>query len=164
LQAHGLAGPIVGELLKQGQVEIDGRVIGLHEVSQVRPGQSFAFVMDTRPCPGAQKLALGVDLLVCEATFLSSESHLAQQSGHMTALQAAVLASQSGARRLVLGHFSQRYEDAEVLLAEAKTVHEDVLLALEPDPNCDSLRHRISVPRRRETQPMSQADPTELNT
>jgi ribonuclease Z len=150
LDAAGLTGPIVGQLLKQGQVEINGKVVRCDEVTEVRAGQSFAFVMDTRPCPGAQTLALGADLLVCEATFLSSESQLAQASGHMTALQAATLARDSGARRLVLGHFSQRYEDANVFLAEAKTVHEDVMLALEPDPTSDSQRHRIAVPERRE--------------
>jgi len=150
LDVFGLKGPIVGELLKKGQVEINGRVVHRHEVTEVRPGQSFAFVMDTRPCEGARTLAAGVDLLVCESTFLSSESQLAGQSGHMTALQAAHLARDSGARRLVLGHFSQRYDDAGGFLAEAKTVHEDVALALEPDPISESLRHRISVPPRNE--------------
>lgn len=148
LDALGLKGPIVGELLRKGQVELNGRTIRRDEVAEARPGQSFAFVMDTRPCEGARTLARGADLLVCEATFHSSESEMAQLSGHMTSLQAGALARDAGVRRLVLGHFSQRYDDTGVLLAEARTLHADVVAAVEPDPRSDSTRHRIEVPKR----------------
>lgn len=151
LNDAGLQGPIVGELLRSGRVEFKGRTVLRHEVAEVKPGQSFAFVMDTRPCEGADALALGADLLVCESTFLSSESDVAQESGHMTALDAATLARDSGTRLLVLGHFSQRYENAEDFVAEARTLHSDVVAAEEPDPSSlQSSRHRIPLPDRRE--------------
>jgi len=150
LDAAGIKGPIVGELLRKGRVEVNGRTIRRQEVAEVRPGQAFAFVMDTRLCEGAQALALGADLLVCEATFLSSEAALAKESGHLTALEAGTLARDAGARRLVLGHFSQRYEDAQTLVAEARKVHEDVLAAVEPDPSGEGTQHRIAVPDRKE--------------
>ena len=144
LDALGIQGPAVGELLKNGKIQWNGATIRRHEVAEVKAGQSFAFVMDTRLCAGAETLALGADLLVAEATFLSSESELATESGHMTALQAGCLARDSGSRRLVLGHFSQRYEDEEVLVAEAQAVHDDVVAAREPDPSRRSQRHKIA--------------------
>ena len=55
--------------------------VRLEDVSVTKPGQSFAFVMDTRRCPGAEQLAAGVDLLVIEATFLDSEEEQARQFG-----------------------------------------------------------------------------------
>ena len=60
----------------------------LDEVSELRPGQSFAFVMDTSWCAGALELADRADLLVCEATFLSTEQDLATRCGHLTAREA----------------------------------------------------------------------------
>jgi ribonuclease Z len=99
------------------------------EVSHRRPGQSFAFVMDTRWCDAALELADGVDLLVCESTFLDRHAALAERYRHMTALQAGTLARQARARRLVLTHFSARYPDADELGREARTVFDDVVVA-----------------------------------
>src|SRR5437588_1793141 len=103
----------VGELIRAGRVVAGGRAVTLEEVSEPRPGQSFALVMDTRPCPGAEQLARGADLLVCEATYLDGERAEAHEHFHLTAAQAARLARDGGARRLALTHFSQRYASAE---------------------------------------------------
>lgn len=70
LEQCGVRGPAIKRLLDAGQIDIAGRTIRLEEVSEARRGQSVAVVMDTRPCPGAEGLAHGVDLLVCEATYL----------------------------------------------------------------------------------------------
>jgi ribonuclease Z len=118
LAAAGIKGPAVSRLRAEGRL---GDVT-LEDVSVRKPGQSFAFIMDTRRCEGAEKLAAGVDLLVIEATFLDSETELATQFGHLTARQAARLAADAGARELVLTHFSQRYPIDEAparYLAEA---------------------------------------------
>lgn len=149
LEASGLSGKAVGELLKTGSLEWNGKTISRQELTEIREGQSFAFVMDTRVCDGAARLAQDADLLCCEATFLSSEAEIAKLSGHMTALEAGILARDAGVRRLVIGHFSQRYENSELMLEEAKTVHNDVILAKEPCLETDEDRHRISVPARR---------------
>jgi ribonuclease Z len=129
LDELGIAGPDVGRLRETGRIEVDGRTITVEEVSELRQGQSFAFVMDTRWCVAALDLAAGVDLLVCEATFLSTDEHLAAQYGHLTARQAGRLAAEAGARRLVLSHFSNRYPDARVLADEAAEEFDDVVLA-----------------------------------
>ncbi|WP_422734297.1 ribonuclease Z [Micromonospora sp. WMMD558] len=120
LSAYGIAGPAVGELLRVGHLDVDGRRVTRDEVSVPRPGQRFAFVMDTGLCDGVYALAEHADLLVIESTFLESESALAAEVGHLTAAQAARVASECGVRRLVLTHFSQRYADANRFADEAR--------------------------------------------
>jgi ribonuclease Z len=115
LAAHGISGPRVGELQRRGR--LDG--VDLADVSTVRPGQRFAFVMDTRLCDAVYALAEGADMLVVESTFLDEDAGLATEYGHLTARQAARVAAESGVRRLVLTHFSQRYTDPDRFAAEA---------------------------------------------
>ncbi|SDJ36030.1 ribonuclease Z [Nonomuraea maritima] len=109
LAAHGIRGAEVGELQRTGSV----RGVTLDQCSAPRPGQSMAFIMDTRLCDAVYELADGVDLLVIESTFLSAESALAKEYGHLTAFEAGAVAAESGARRLVLTHFSERYGFAD---------------------------------------------------
>lgn len=129
LAALGIEGPAVGKLQQEGSVQVNGRTVHLEEVSELRLGQRFAFIMDTRLCDGAFELAERADMLVCESTYLSSEKDLAEAYGHLTAAQAARIALDSGAKLLVLTHFSQRYPDASVLLDEAASVFANVVLA-----------------------------------
>ncbi|BAL86004.1 putative ribonuclease Z [Actinoplanes missouriensis 431] len=117
LVQHGIQGPAVGELQRAGRL---GEVT-LEQVSTVRPGQSFAFVMDTGLCDNVYALADGVDMLVIESTFLAEDAAMAAQVGHLTAGQAAAVARESGVRTLVLTHFSQRYQDPSRFLEEART-------------------------------------------
>jgi ribonuclease Z len=119
LAAAGIAGPDVGRLQREGRIEAGGRVVALDDVSEVRRGQRFAFVMDTRLCAAVHDLARDVDLLVIESTFLDANADLAGAYGHLTAGQAARAAAEAGVRRLVLTHFSQRYEDPNAFGAEA---------------------------------------------
>jgi ribonuclease Z len=140
LRARGVSGPAVAELIDVGHIDVGGHTVTLEEVSEHRPGQSFAFVMDTRWCEAAIELATDVDVLVCEATFLSGDEELAEISGHLTAQQAGRLAARAGARRLVLSHFSQRYRDPTASAADAGREFADVIVA-------EDLQ-RIPVPRR----------------
>ncbi len=142
LAALGLRGPAVGVLQREGSVRLDGRTVTLAQVSEVRRGQRFAFVMDTRLCEGVGELAEGADLLVIEATFLNAEAALAEEHGHLTAAQAAKAAAEAGVRTLVLTHFSQRYPDLAGHLAEARE-HFDGELVVAED------LARIPVPPRR---------------
>jgi ribonuclease Z len=119
LAVLGIAGPDVGRLQREGSLTVNGRRVTVTEVSEVRPGQRFAFVMDTRLCDGVYALADGADLLVIEATFLNADAELADQYGHLTAAQAAAVAAECGVRTLVLTHFSQRYQDPEAVRVEA---------------------------------------------
>jgi ribonuclease Z len=119
LAAAGVHGPDIARLQHDGSIAVDGRVIGLEEVSVERPPQRVAVVMDTAWCDGALALAEGVDLLVCEATFDRCHAPLAERAGHLTAWQAGRLAREAGARQLVITHFSQRYPDVGLLVDQA---------------------------------------------
>ncbi|WP_227996804.1 ribonuclease Z [Nocardia australiensis] len=142
LRALGLDGPAVGELQRRGSIEWGGRTVTSAEVSVPRPGQSFAFVMDTRLCAGIHELAAGVDMLVIEATFLDTDAHLAEKYGHLTAGQAARVAAEAGARTLVLTHFSQRYRTLDEHHAEAARHFTGPIVIAED-------LARIPLPRRR---------------
>ncbi|TDO18357.1 ribonuclease Z [Mycobacterium sp. BK086] len=112
LSRFGISGPSVGELDRAGVLRVGEQVVDVEQVSELRRGQRFAFVMDTRLCDGVYELADGADMLVIEATFLAEDEDLAHQYGHLTARQAAQVAADCGVRTLVLTHFSQRYVDA----------------------------------------------------
>jgi ribonuclease Z len=120
LSADGIIGPEIGELQRAGHLDVRGRRVTLEQVSAPRPGQSFAFVMDTGLCDAVYELADRADLLVIESTFLAEDADLAAQVGHLTAGQAAAVARESGVRLLVLSHFSQRYPDPQRFLDEAR--------------------------------------------
>jgi ribonuclease Z len=119
LAEYGVTGPAVGRVQRAGSLEVDGRTVRLEDVSEVRRGQRFAFVMDTRLCENVLRLAENADLLVIESTYLSSETELARRFGHLTARQAARVAAECGVRKLVLTHFSQRYLEPERFAEEA---------------------------------------------
>ncbi|MFB6983038.1 ribonuclease Z [Streptomyces scopuliridis] len=116
LAAHGITGPDVGRLQREGV--LNG--VTLEEVSETRRGQRFAFVMDTRLCDGVHALAEGCDLLVIESTFLDGDERLATDHGHLTAGQAARAARDAGVGHLVLTHFSQRYSDPDEFERQAR--------------------------------------------
>ncbi|KUN83567.1 ribonuclease Z [Streptomyces bungoensis] len=139
LAAHGIAGPDVGRLQREGRL---GGVT-LEDVSEVRRGQRFAFVMDTRLCDGVHALAEGCDLLVIESTFLDEDVELAVDHGHLTAGQAAAVARDAGVRHLVLTHFSQRYSDPAEFERQARAAGFEGELTVAHD------LQRVPVPKRR---------------
>jgi ribonuclease Z len=116
LATSGISGPDVGRLQREGK--LGG--VNLEDVSVPRPGQRFAFVMDTAPCAGAEELADGADMLVAESTFDDDEAELAAQYRHLTAGQAGALAAAGGVGLLVLTHFSSRYVDVGPLEEQAR--------------------------------------------
>ncbi|WP_121746957.1 ribonuclease Z [Streptomyces sp. E2N166] len=139
LAAHGIEGPDVGRIQRDGS--LDG--VPLDDVSEVRRGQRFAFVMDTRLCEGVHALAEGCDLLVIESTFLDEDERLATDHGHLTAGQAARVARDAGVRHLVLTHFSQRYSDPVEFERQARAAGYEGELTVAHD------LLRVPVPKRR---------------
>ncbi|NUS17556.1 MAG: ribonuclease Z [Streptomyces sp.] len=138
LARHGIAGPDVGRLQREG--ELAG--VTLAEVSEPRRGQRFAFVMDTRLCPAVPELADGCDLLVIESTFQDQDAALAEEHGHLTAGQAAAVARDAGVRHLVLTHFSQRYPEPDGFAEQARKAGFTGGLTIAAD------LMRVPVPRR----------------
>ncbi|MBN2730961.1 MAG: ribonuclease Z [Balneolaceae bacterium] len=109
--------------LKAGKdVELeDGTVVkSMDIVGHPRPGDSFAYVTDTRYCPNAVKLGKNTNILFHEATFTDSLSEKAEETGHSTAKVAARVANEAKTKLLVITHFSARYTNEYVLLREAR--------------------------------------------
>ncbi len=93
--------------------------------------RKYAYCSDTVFRPQLAELVQGADLLFHEATFADSESVRAKETFHSTARQAAEIARQAGVKRLLIGHFSARYEDEQVLLEEARAVFPHTIAAHE---------------------------------
>ena len=129
----GVKGKNIAILKREGSIEIDGKTIKVEDCGIFKKGQTFAFVMDTRSCQNAFALAKDVDLLVCESTYLKSETKEADAHGHLTAEKAAKIAKNSGAKLLALTHYSQRYLHRKDFLKEAKKVHENTIAMKDGD-------------------------------
>lgn len=95
------------------------------------PPRSYAYCSDTLYLPSLAGYLKDVDLLYHEATFDSALLQRAEETGHSTARQAALLARECNARRLCIGHFSARYNDENILLEEARQIFPDTILARE---------------------------------
>lgn len=92
------------------------------------PSRSYAFCSDTRYKPDIVPIIQGVDLLYHESTFLSDLQDMADYTGHSTAKEAATIAKDANVGRLILGHFSNRYHDLNVMLDEARPIFENTHL------------------------------------
>ena len=141
LAARGVAGPDVGRLQREGWLVTEQGRVRLEEVSRVRTGQRFAFVMDTAVCDGARWLAQRADLLVCEATYATADARPGRgvRAPHGPGRPGRSPPA-AHARRLVLTHFSQRYTDLDRRCWRRRGAeHDDVVLARDLD--------RIPVPR-----------------
>jgi ribonuclease Z len=108
----------------------DGRFI---ENSQLTfdpiPPKSYAFCSDTAYDESILPLLNDVDVLYHESTFLQSEEKLAKKTLHSTAKEAATIALKANVKKLILGHYSTRYENIIVFKEEAQTIFSEVLLA-----------------------------------
>ena len=96
---------------------------------KAKAANSYAFCSDTKLKPSIAKKIEGVDLLYHEATFLEKDHDIAYKTGHSTASQAAHIASEAKVKCLVLGHFSQRYNDINLFKIEAEKTFANVILA-----------------------------------
>ena len=124
-KAEALGVPVGPERKKlvdgQAVTLADGRTINPEQVlGPAIPGTKLVFVGDAGRTDNLLQEVQDADLLVIEATYLDVEAELASQFGHLTAAQAAKLATGAGVRQLCLTHVSRRYRESEVL-AEAQT-------------------------------------------
>ena len=81
--------------------------------------------------PELADIVRNVDLLYHEATFAESEAGRAQETFHTTASQAARLAKDADVKRLLIGHYSARYDDESILIKEACEVFPNTVAAKE---------------------------------
>ena len=110
----------------------DGEVIpNIRLTTPPDPVRSYAYCSDTMPVPELTEWCQGVDLIYHEATYAEGEAELAKKYHHSTARQAATTARDAHVKRLLIGHFSSRYEDEKLLLHEAQEIFSATLLAHE---------------------------------
>ncbi len=108
----------------------EGEIIS-NKVLTIEPpkSKSYAFVTDTNFLPDIAEAIKNVDMLYHESTFLQEDEELAKTTGHSTAIEAAKMASISGAKKLLIGHFSTRYKSYNLFLEQALTQFPDVYMA-----------------------------------
>ncbi len=126
--------------LRQGQdVNMpDGRILIANDFLRPIPSCSVTYCTDTAPCENTRILAQDADLLIHEATYANDAQEQAHQRGHSTVNDAARCARAAQVKRLLLTHFSPRYDDLSLLLAQARAVfpHTDLAEELQPIEVC----------------------------
>ena len=94
---------------------------------------SYAYITDTLYLPelAVRFAEIGINTLYHETTFMVDLQEKAKTTCHSTTKEAAEFALKSGAKRLLVGHFSSRYKDLEPLLEEVKQIFPDSFLAVD---------------------------------
>lgn len=95
------------------------------------PPRSYAYCSDTRYMPSLHRVVEGVNVLYHESTYDSAYADRARLYYHSTAAQAATVARDAHVGKLVLGHYSARYENEEGILAEARAIFPNSILGQE---------------------------------
>ena len=92
---------------------------------------TYAYCSDTKYIPTLHSLVKGVACLYHESTYSKAQIDRAEQYYHSTAEQAAIVARDAGVGMLLLGHYSARYDDENILLEEAKAIFTNSQLSQE---------------------------------
>lgn len=125
-------GPLWSRLQGGEQVELEsGRIIQPGEVmGPHRSGRKFGFITDTAFKPGLHDFVEDADLLICEGMFTEELAQSAREKKHLTAKQAALIASRAGVKKLGLIHYSPRYSERELkqLRHEAREIFHNTFL------------------------------------
>ena len=107
----------------------DGYILKNENLTKpAEPSVSYAFCSDTRYLESIIPIIKNVDVLYHEATFLHELKKMADYTGHSTALEAAKIARKANVKKLILGHFSNRYNDLSVFLNEACEIFPETYL------------------------------------
>lgn len=107
----------------------DGTVVENEKLTfDPEPPKSYAFCSDTVYNEEVIPVIQNVDVLYHESTFLDSEARLAEKTLHSTAKEAATIALKANVKKLILGHYSTRYDGIELFKKEAETIFPNVLL------------------------------------
>lgn len=121
-------------LIKNGEDFIlpPGKRISNSELTLTPPApRAYAYCSDTLYNESFIGQIKNVNLLYHEATFADDMADRAVETHHCTAKQAGAIAQKANAGQLIIGHYSARYKDLDVLLKEAKQVFENTVLAIE---------------------------------
>lgn len=108
----------------------DGRIIpNEYLTTDPTPARSYAYCSDTMFDHRVAEAVKGVDTIYHEATYTKDLADKAHDRGHSTAEEAAKIAKMAGARQLIIGHYSKRYNEPTPLLDEAKAIFPNTIAA-----------------------------------
>ncbi len=122
-------GPLLGELQRGNNIEFKGKKVLADDATAVIKGKKITFLTDTVPTENCLKLASNADILIADSTYSSNLKDKAAEWGHLTALEAAQIASQSSVKKLILTHFSARYKNTSEVEEDARTAFDNVVAA-----------------------------------
>ena len=133
IEQYGIPYAAIPDIKKGADfVDANGRRIPNDQLTEdPTPARSYAYCSDTRFKEDIIPIIEGVDILYHESTFQSDLIAKALPTGHSTAAQAAEIAKRAKVGRLILGHFSSRYEDIEGFAEEARAIFPQVVAGVE---------------------------------
>ncbi|MBS4014632.1 MAG: ribonuclease Z [Bacteroidetes bacterium] len=113
-------------------IDSNGKIIPNNTITKSPPPpRSYAFCSDTLYTETFIKQISNVDLLYHEATFLEDKADIAKEKTHTTAMEAARIAKKAKAGKLLIGHYSARYDDIKDFQKEAQTIFKNTVVAEE---------------------------------
>jgi len=124
-----ISGPMLGKLQEGKSVLHEGKKINPEEVSYLVKGRKISYIADTIPCNGANRLASNADLLISEGTHLEEIKDKSRKYMHLTVKEAALIASENNAQKLIITHLSQRYKNTHEIVEEARTYFDNSIVA-----------------------------------
>jgi ribonuclease Z len=132
-KAYEIPEAYYGELQKgKDYTTKKGTIIPNDAVTDAAPApKSYAYCADTIYDESIVAKIKNVDLVYHETTYLKDLEERASSRHHSTTIQAGNIAKLAGAKKLIIGHFSSKYEALDDFLTETKTVFDNTELALE---------------------------------
>jgi ribonuclease Z len=118
-------GPIIGKLKRMGKIMFKGKIISLKSVGVLKKGVKLVYSGDTKYCKNLLNISMDADILIHDATFMDERKNRM----HTGAKEAAEIAKKCNVKRLVLTHFSRRYQDIKPLKDEAKKIFHNTTIA-----------------------------------
>lgn len=122
--------PKCKELKEKGEVMYKGKKVSIEEVKKPeRKGRKIVYSGDTKPCENLEKFSKNADVLIVDSTFGEEHREKAFEYGHGEAKLMAELAKKANVDKLILTHFSNRYDDEKSLEKEAREIFEKTYAA-----------------------------------
>ena len=124
-------GPHLRKLKEGKAIKYKGKDIKAEEVTYLVEGKKITYVADTAACENCTKLAQNADILISESVYAGDMAEKAEEYKHLTANDAAMIATQADVKKLILTHFSQRYKTVEQIEEDAKTIFPNTVCAFD---------------------------------